>query len=412
MDFSKLQNKNASSEARSGHYNEAFSFLVARATHGNKEALVELCQTITKGILFRTTRILGNQTDAEDVTQEILIKVCTHIQELREPAAFYVWLNSIIMNETNRYLARNSKHGVLVNIEDFQNDFIEANEDFLPQENTLRESDRKSVIAIIDTLPEQQRKAVLLYYYDGLTLAESAKVMGVSQPRVSRCIKFAQDKIKKELTKWSKGAEGAVLGFAALPLDIVLTQALHQEAALFVNANTLFADGMISSFASKAGGAAQAAAGNAGTSSSNASSAGSNAGTFATIAVAIAVSAGVFFATPLVTGPPDPPPAIVAEYEVSLSGGATDREYVNPKQAVASARDVDDEGLMKANSWAITAEGADEVLFSGDGGVVDEALSRLIESGENGVYIISFEMEDKNGNTWTLSREFAVETSG
>ena len=420
MSYGELQNNKPNSGLGSGRDNQAFMFLVMRASRGNSDALVELCQTITKGILFRTTRILGNQTDAEDVTQEILIKVCSHIHELRESAAFYVWLNSIIMNETNRYMAKNAKHNVLVNIDDYQNEFIEANEEFLPQENSMRESDRKVVISLIDQLPEQQRKAVLLYYYDGLTLADAAKVMGVSQPRVSRCIKFAQDKIKKELAKWTKGAEGAAaLSFAALPLDAILAQALHQEAALFTGANALFTESAINSIASNAGnisGAAQAGAGGAGSTGSNASNASSSAsnsaGTIATIAIAAAVSAGALLITPLLTPPPDPPPAIVAEYEVALSGGDADREYVNPMQAVAIAQESADAGLMKANWWTITDKSSGEVLYSGDGGIVDEALRGMIERGETGIFKVNFEMEDMGGHTWILEREFAIEASG
>jgi hypothetical protein len=189
---------------------------------------------------------------------------------------------------------------------------------------------------------------------------------------------------------------------------------MQQEAALFVNANTIFSEGMISSFASNAStsAAAAAAAGDAGSSASNASSAGNSAGTIATIAAAIAVSVGALIFTPMISASPVSPPAIVAEYEVSFAGGASDREYVNPRLAVAYAREGDDKNLMKANSWMITADGENEALYSGDGGIVDEALSDMIESCENGVYIVSFVIEDENGNTWVLSREFALEASG
>jgi len=411
MDISKPNSNNANTGRVDGRDNEALSFLVAQSSQGDREALIELCRNITRGVMFRSARILGDQTDAEDVTQEILIKVCTHIHELKEPAAFYVWLNSIIMNETNRYLSRNSKHGVLVNIEEYKNDIEEVNEEFLPHENSMRELDRRSVISIIDKLPEQQRKAVLLYYYDGLTLAESAKVMGVSQPRVSRCIKFAQDKIRKEFAKLSKGAGTAALGFAAIPLDMILAQALQQEAAFYAGSNAVISEGMISSFASNASGAG-AAAGEAGSKASNASNTGNSAGTIATIAAAIAVSAGALIVTPMVNTYSDSPPAIIAEYEVALSGGAPDREYVNPKQAVAYAREGFDADYIKAKKWMITAEGANEAIYSGDGGVVDEVLHEMVARGESGIYIVSFEMEDEHGNTWILSRKFAVEASG
>ena len=408
MEYRSLQNNGVNAQSGNKSEREAFQFLVLRASRGNNDALKEVCKSIAKGILFRTTRLLGNQVDAEDVTQEVLILVCSNIHTLREPKAFYVWLNSIIMNETNRYMVKNSKHGVLLNIEDYPNEFVEANEDFLPHEYTIRESDRKAMIEIIDALPEQQRKAMLLYYYDGMTLAEAAKVMGVSQPRVSRCIKFAQEKIKKEIAKWSSGADGVALGLAMLPLDSILAQVLQQEAALFAHANTIFTDGLISSFASKAGGTATAAIGDAGAKAGNVASASNHASTIATIVTAVAVSAGAVFVTPLFQAPPDPPPVISAEYNINLSGGASDREYVNPTSAVAWTHTETYD--MNPLHWWITEEGKEAVLFSGDGGVVDEALITMKKQGNNGIYVLHFEMQDENGETWTLSRQFAIES--
>ena len=113
---------NKDTEKRSGRVEPEVIFLVQKAAKGDREALVDLCKNITKGILFRTTRILGSLTDAEDVTQEVLICVCTHISELREPKAFYVWLNRIIINESNRFFMKKTRHGVLLNIEDYHDD--------------------------------------------------------------------------------------------------------------------------------------------------------------------------------------------------------------------------------------------------------------------------------------------------
>lgn len=409
MEYRSQQNNKVNAGPAGNRDSDEFALLVLKASQGNKDALAELCRSIVKGVLFRTTRVLGNQADAEDVTQEILIRVCSYINELREPNAFYVWLNKIIMNETNRYMMKNSRHGVLLNIEDYQDEFVEANEDFLPQEYTIRETDRKAVIEIIDDLPEQQRKAILLYYFDGLTLSEAAKVMDVSQPRVSRCIKFAQEKIKKEISKWQTEAGGAALGFAMLPLDSILSQVLQQEAALFAHANTALADGLISNFASNFGSTAAAAAGDAGAKAGNAASAGNHAGMIATIAAAVAVSTGALFVTPLVQLPPDPVPAISAEYNISLTGGAADREYVNPTYAAAHVYTEQNEII--AHRWWITEDGEDSVLYNGSGGVVDNALSQMIASGENGIYLLSFEMGDEEGHSWTLSRQFAIEVS-
>ena len=412
-----MQIKAEGIQAANGREVDEFVSLVQKASQGTHDALIELCRTIAKGVLFRTTRILDNQMDAEDVTQDVMICVCSHIHELKEPRAFYVWLNRIIVNETNRYYMKRSKRGVLLNIEDYQYDFEDMDEDFVPQEYAIREEDRKAVINIIDSLPGQQRKAVLLYYYDGLTLADSAKVMGVSQPRVSRCLKFAKEKIKKELAKQVKGLEGVAYGLAVLPLEPMLSQVLHQEATFFTSANLIWSQEMITNIATIAGGAATTAAattataaatgGTVANNSSAAAATANQAGFFATIAAAVVVSAGILIGAPAMQAAPAPPPVVTAEYEISFSGGAAGGEYVNPSQAIARSTTIE-RGDMTATQWSITAKSDGTVLYSGEGGVVDETLKQMKTRGEYGKYILSFIMKDNMGDTWTLSREFNI----
>jgi len=409
----KLQTDAGNLNTANNRDDDDFVSLVQRASQGKREALMELCQTIAKGVLFRTTRILGNQTDAEDVTQEVMICVCSHIHELREPRAFYVWMNRIIVNETSRFFVKKSKHGVLLNIEDYQHDIEDADEDFVPQEYAIREADRKAVIDIIDKLPGQQRKAVLLHYYDGLTLADSAKVMGVSQPRVSRCLKFAKEKIRKELIKQTKGLEGAAYGLAALPLEPMLSQVLNQEAALFTPENFVWSQEIFTNIATIAGGAAAtattaaAAAGGVGANSGGAAAATSQASILVTVAAAVAVSAGILIGAPALQADPEPPPSVTAEYEIAFSGGSADGEYVNPSKAVARLTTTE-RGDMNATKWSITAIDDSTVLYNGSGGVVDEELRQMLARGEDGEYILSFIMQDKLGDTWTLAREFII----
>ena len=418
MNEKDLQTKKE--DGKSGRHDEAFILLVQQASKGNREALVDLCKNIAKGTLFRTTYILGNQTDAEDVTQEVMLSVCSNIHELREPKAFYVWLNRIIINETNRYLAKKTRHGVLLNIEDYQENINEEDDDLIPQEYAMKESDRRMVMEIIDGLPEQQRKAVLLHYYDGLTLVESAKVMNVSQPRVSRCLKFAQEKIRKEIAKRAKKSEEVAYGLAMMPIGPMLTQVMQQEAAGFPGAHAGWMQDLINNaatiaestttVAAAAGATATAAsaAGIKGAKGGGAAAAAANpAGIVATVAAAVAVSVGVLVAAPLMQEQPEPPPIVAAEYEITFSGGTVEDGHINPSKAVAHAY-TPERGDMTATEWRITSEEDDTVLYSGSGGVVDDAFAQMKANSQKGSFILSFDMKDNFGENWTLSREFTI----
>ena len=172
--------------------------LVERATQGDKKALCELCEEIAKGVLFQATHILGNQSNGEDVAQEVLLRVCESIRSLRNPKAFKGWLARIIINEKNRYLAKNSKQTSVLNIDDYLENILEDKEDFLPHECAENKEMRKVVMEVISSLPIRQREAVMLHYYDGLSVTEVAEVMEVTTQSVSKSLAIARQKLRRE----------------------------------------------------------------------------------------------------------------------------------------------------------------------------------------------------------------------
>jgi len=280
---------------------------------------------------------------------------------------------------------------------------------------------------IIDSLPGQQRKAVLLHYYDGLTLTESAKIMNVSQPRVSRCLKFAQEKIKKELAKQAKSSDDVARLMAVAPLGAILTQVLNQEAAGFAGANTGWMQDLIANAATYADGAVAAAAtagaataitATTGASAGSSASAGAGAGTAAiafnpAIVVAVVAAAAIITGGSLVisnanTDLPEPIAEATLDYAISFTNEENGvPENINPVKAVARVSS-SEYGDMNSTYWWITARGDDTVLYEGYGSVVEEELEQMIENGETGEYVIRFSMQDSQGEYWVLSREFDI----
>ena len=181
--------------------NAAFDALVQTAISGDHDALCQLCEKIAKGVLYLTTYLVGNKTDAEDISQIILIRVFENIKSLREPKAFNGWLVRIISNESNRYLKSNMKFGVLLNIDDYLDNRVEVNEESLPHEYVENEEQRQAVIGVLSSLTERQKETVILHYYDGLSVTEVAEVMKISKQSVSEYLAVSRAKLKRELVK-------------------------------------------------------------------------------------------------------------------------------------------------------------------------------------------------------------------
>jgi len=176
--------------------------LVVKAVCGDRSALSELCEKIARSVLLQMTYILGNKTEAEDVSQEVLIRVCENIRALRNPKAFKGWLSRIMVNEKNRYLAKHMKLGAMSNIDDHL-DYLEStaedNIEFIPHRFVENEEMSRIMMDILSDLPMRQKEAIILHYYNDLSITEVAEVMKVTTQSVSKTIKIAREKLRSEL---------------------------------------------------------------------------------------------------------------------------------------------------------------------------------------------------------------------
>ena len=186
-----------------------FEQTVERAIQGDGDALCYLCEKISKSVIFQVTHILGGQANAEDVSQEVLIRVCENIAKLRSPKAFKVWLSRIIINEKNRYLAKSMRRVEVLHIEDYMESVAEDNDNFLPQQSAENTEMRGAVMGIIQSLPKRQREAIVLYYYEGLSVGDIADTLEITSQSVSKHLALAREKLRQGLREWSPTDKGA-----------------------------------------------------------------------------------------------------------------------------------------------------------------------------------------------------------
>lgn len=78
-------------------------------------------------------------------------------------------------------------------------------EDSLPEKNIFRQELRETLKAAIEALSERERLVVTLYYYENLMLSDIAKILGVSDQRVSQINSKAILKLRKKMEEYMKG---------------------------------------------------------------------------------------------------------------------------------------------------------------------------------------------------------------
>lgn len=152
--------------------------LVVRARNGDPEAFGELLAD-HYDLIYRTAwRWCGNRTDAEDIAQEVCVKLGCAIAGFDGRSAFSSWVYRITLNAVRDFQRAGSRRSRQVNaLAEISPTDQEADQEAAATNRQLWEAVRR--------LPEKQRDAVLLVYAEELSHADAADIMGIKEATVS-----------------------------------------------------------------------------------------------------------------------------------------------------------------------------------------------------------------------------------
>lgn len=152
--------------------------LVRRAQNGDGEAFAELIEEQYDRIYRTAWRWCGNAHDAEDVAQDVCIRIGEAIGGFDGRSAFSSWVFRITLNRV-RDLQRAGRRRL---------DQVAAYADISPDATAPDQDDVTAAGQLwvaVRELPEKQRDAVLLVYAEDLSHAEAAGIMGIKEATVS-----------------------------------------------------------------------------------------------------------------------------------------------------------------------------------------------------------------------------------
>src|SRR6202453_592275 len=180
-------------------------FLVAAAKDGDHQAYAELCRRHSKQILRTILQITRDAADAEDMLQETLLKGYVHIGKFEGRSAFSPWLTRIAVNSALMLLRKRRSQPVF----SFETDpkakdvkFPEPTETaHNPEEACILNALENECIRAIRYLPATLRVVVQLRYRENASVAQIAKMLGISESAVKSRLLRARSKIRAHLEK-------------------------------------------------------------------------------------------------------------------------------------------------------------------------------------------------------------------
>ena len=177
--------------------------LVARSIGGDPDSFNELIHRWERPIYALAYRQLRREEDARDVCQETFLRAYRALHGFRGQAKFSSWLYRIALNLCRDWMRRERRTPVVQTPEDF--DLMELAAAREPSESIEDRVARNDLSRLVERamtlLPEEQRTAIVLKEYHGLTFQEIADLVGCPLSTVKTRLYQGLTVLRRELTR-------------------------------------------------------------------------------------------------------------------------------------------------------------------------------------------------------------------
>jgi RNA polymerase sigma-70 factor (ECF subfamily) len=173
--------------------------LIARAADGDRAAFVTLVERHRAMVYRLAFQYAGNHYDADDIAQDVFIKVHRSLHTFRQDAQFTSWLYRIAMNACIDHGRRRTPTTSLDATGPDERPFEAVAESPGPDQHVFAGEVRQAVEQAVDALPPQQRLIFAMRHFEGMKLCDIAEALGVAEGTVKRQLHSAVHRLRRAL---------------------------------------------------------------------------------------------------------------------------------------------------------------------------------------------------------------------
>ena len=203
-DFDSLDASQSSAEEAAVEANRHSVELMLQVKKGNTQAFEELIEIHQNSVIGTVAKMLGSPTEAEDIAQQVFIRIWKSAERYEPQAKFTTWLFTITRNLVFNEVRR-KKRKPAVSMDEREEEFHLATVDTRtasPDDDVLQSELEETVDAAIANLPEKQRLAVVLRRYEEMPYEEIASVLDMTIPAIKSLLFRARAQLKEDLKKY------------------------------------------------------------------------------------------------------------------------------------------------------------------------------------------------------------------
>jgi RNA polymerase sigma-70 factor (ECF subfamily) len=178
--------------------------LMLRVREGDNEAFELLVELHQSAVIGTVAKMLGGASEAEDIAQQVFIRIWKSAKRYQPQAKFTTWMftitRNLVFNETRR-----RKRKPTVSVEEREEESHQQVEDVhstTPDQDVLHSELERAVDDAIQALPDKQRLAVVLRRYEEMPYDEIGRVLSMSVPAVKSLLFRARTQLKESLEKY------------------------------------------------------------------------------------------------------------------------------------------------------------------------------------------------------------------
>jgi RNA polymerase sigma-70 factor, ECF subfamily len=182
--------------------------LIRAAQGGNHFAFEQLVRAYDQGVLRLALRITGSESDAQDVHQEVFLKVYKKLDGFRFECAFSTWVYRIATNVCLDQLRRKrvrAEDGAIENIDNFLSNVSDDKPVNNPEQQMLSQELRCHIARALGRLTPRERLVFELKHFQELKLQQVSEILDCSEPAVKTSLFRATKKLRLNLARYTKG---------------------------------------------------------------------------------------------------------------------------------------------------------------------------------------------------------------
>lgn len=174
--------------------------LIEEIQTGSQSAFRRLFEIYSDKVYRTSFYILRDKQYAEDIVQEVFLKVYKSIHKLTKVETFEVWLYRITVNTCSSYFSKIKK----IPIKDTEGDLeilnlVNNNSLDNPGDQILQKDLKNRLLASINSLPVKHRTVLILFYYNDMNMNQISSILGCTVGTVKSRLFHSKKKLKQVL---------------------------------------------------------------------------------------------------------------------------------------------------------------------------------------------------------------------